>query len=188
MIDDILELGRAALAAKQAAFGKTVWIEIARERLEGAPERVVVDRTRVQAFGGETHFARALARLRLATSPGVHIAIDLVSAGLPLAEVGLAFGADTWIAPLSEVVLSAYDRDEQTKLLQIQPLAERLVLRERELANLVRCAGYVPKIVQSIDGKSVERDPDDASPIARKFRAPGKDVSPKMGGQDDAVE
>ena len=61
--------------------------------------------------------------------------MDAEVVGLPIAQVALAFGADELVTPLRSSRLEVYGEGEQA------------VLRERELAALVRSAGREPIVV-----------------------------------------
>lgn len=161
---DLLLLGGLADRLRRAERGDVVrlWFD--------APEgdaRVLSADDRAEAADGHA-FVRRVAEARLSGPVGGAIRVDVEAVGLPLAQVALAFGADEWIVPrkLSLRVFGEGDAD-----------AERLaLLRERELVTLVRGAGRTPRIVERRAGELVERDPDETTPAARKFRAPGREV------------
>lgn len=161
---DLLLLGALADRLRRAERGDVVRLHLD-PPVDPAPISFGAEERAAHADGHG--FCRAVAEARLA-GPGGAIRVDVEAIGLPLAQVALAFGADEWVVTrkLSLRLFGEGDADQ-----------ERLaLLRERELVGLVRAAGRVPRIVERRGGETVERDPDETTPAARKFRAPGREI------------
>ena len=114
---------------------------------------------------------RRVASARLSSAPRTPLRIDAEAVGLPVAQLALAFGADEIVTPVKRMSLEVYGEGEQA------------VLRERELASLVRGAGRDPVIVQWRDGRAYERAVDEKTSARRRFRAPGREARAEREGE-----
>ena len=156
---DVLVLGALADRVRAAECGDGVRVHLQRPGDEGV---FVLGEAGV---GGEA-FVRAAARQRLLGPEGAPVRIDVDAAGIEIAQVALAFGATEWIAPVRRSVIT-----------------ESAILRERELAALVRSAARTPRIVEWLAGVAHERDVDSTSAAKKRFRAPGRDVPTEDHGE-----
>jgi len=107
---------------------------------------------------------RQVATARLTSVPRAPLRIDAEVVGLPIAQLALAFGADEIVMPVKRMSLEVYGEGEQA------------VLRERELAALVRGAAREPIVVQWRGPHATEREVDEVTSARRRFRAPGREV------------
>jgi hypothetical protein len=159
---DLLVLG--ALADRMRDLGRS---EIVRVHLDPPTSEVrTFGRSELEAAGDGHAFVRKIALARIA-EPRAPLRVDADAVGLPIAQVALAFGADEIVVAKSQLEVYA-EGDPSAR--------ERAILREREIAALVRAAGRRPRIVEWREGVAVERDPDETSDARRRFRAPGRDA------------
>jgi hypothetical protein len=157
---DPLVLGALADRVRLAELGSTVRVHL-RRPLDAAAEL-----PRFDPVAGGIAFLRAVARARLLGAAGAKIRIDVDDVGLQLSQVCLAYGASELIAPQKKrSIVTDADGDA----------AAEAILRERELAALVRAAGREPLIVETKGGEQRERAVDEHSSVKKKFRAPGRE-------------
>lgn len=172
---DLLLLGALADKLRRAERGDVVriWLDAPRDEVRTFTRRELDD-------AGDAHtFLRKIAIARLAGEGALPLRVDAESLGLQLAQVALTFGADEVVVPIARVRLEVYSESSDA--------AEKAVLREREIAGLVRSAGRVPRMVERRGDELVERDPDSTTHAVRKFRAPGREVKAMREAAEKAV-
>jgi hypothetical protein len=156
---DALVVGALADRVRVADRGAVVRIHLRRPADDVAPL------PSFDPIEGGIAFLRRVARARLLGAPRAIVRIDVDDVGMQLAQVCLAYGADELVAPHDRRSLTTADGDAFAQA----------ILRERELAALVRAAGREPRIVEIEGGVTRERSVDDHSAVKKKFRAPGRD-------------
>lgn len=166
---DLLLLGAIADRVRASELGPLVRLHL--DRPADTEQTLALDREEM----GHA-LMRRVAAARLEGPPGRTVRVDVESVGLPVAQVALAFGANELVAPLRGLSLHVYGEDEANA-------REQAVLRERELAALVRSAQREPVIVRWKDDVSLERSVDEASTARRKFRAPGREGNFREEGE-----
>ena len=181
---DLLLLGAMADRVRAHDRGAVVKIHIDRPNPPGRsaredvrprePEGAPADDEIITIAESESGHAlsRRVACARLRGSARLALRVDCEALGLQIAQVMLAFGADELIAPVFKLTLEVYGEADAGA-------QERAVLREREIAALVRAARREPVVVQWRTGIATERAVDESSVAKRRFRAPGRDVRPE---------
>jgi hypothetical protein len=154
---DLLVLGAIADRVRAAEVGDVVRLHLQRP---SSGEGVVLVSDFDPAAGGHA-FVRRVARARLLGSPGISVRIDVDAVGVEIAQVALAFGANELVVPMRRSIVTS-EGDA--------------VLRERELAGLVRAARRTPRVVEWLAGAPRERDVDATTEARRRFRAPGREA------------
>ncbi|MFI5301814.1 MAG: hypothetical protein ACHREM_27305 [Polyangiales bacterium] len=134
---------------------------------------------------GGLAFVRAVAAARLLSPSGVSLVVDVARVGIQLAQLALAWGADAWIVKLDALTIQVAEDEEDHDAQALVALgkgpaiddAERAILKERELAGLVRQARRHPRIVERRGVAELEREVDETTVAKRRFRAPGREVA-----------
>lgn len=176
---DLLVLGALADRVRRAERGDDVRVHLQRATAE---QDEGVTFSTVDPRGGGISFVRAVATARL-LGPA-HVRVDVGAASVQLAQVALAFGADELIAPIARRTLGIAS---STTASDAHP-SDAAVLRERELAALVRAAGRRPIFVEVVAGRVVDREVDESSATRRRFRAPGREGTSALAPIDGAGE
>jgi hypothetical protein len=162
---DLLVLGAMADRVRAAEVGDVVRLHLQRP---SSGEGVVLVSDFDPAAGGHA-FVRRVARARLLGSPGISVRIDVDAVGVEIAQVGLAFGANELVVPMRRSIVTT-EADA--------------VVRERELAALVRTAHRTPRVVEWLAGAPRERDVDVTTEARRRFRAPGRETREQVERED----
>jgi hypothetical protein len=182
-VDPIL-LGAMADRVRDAERGDAVRIYLdAPIALESGSLRVVPSAWKPS--DGGLAFVRAIAAARLLGPRGTSLLVDVERVGIQLAQLALAWGADAWVAKLQALaiqIVEEHDDEEPHGLVSLGSAPalgdrERAILKEREIAGLVRLAKRHPRIVERRGVVELEREVDETTVARRKFRAPGREVA-----------
>ena len=157
---DVLVLGALADRVRAAECGAVVRIHL------GRPLDEVAALPPFDPIAGGIVFLRAVARARLLGAAGARIRVDIDDVGLQLAQVCLTYGANELVAPQKKRSIVTDAQGDA---------AAQAILRERELAALVVAAGRRPLIVETKNGRALERAVDQQTAVKKQFRAPGRE-------------
>jgi hypothetical protein len=181
---DTLLIGAMADRVRDAERGEIVRMYL-ETPLDIDPTRLRLVAPSWRPSDGGLAFVRAVATARLLAPSGVSFIVDVERVGIQLAQLALAWGADAWLVRLSTLALQVAEEDhdhDAGPLVSIGKKAsindlERSVLKERELAGLIRQARRHPRVVERRGDTEHEREVDETTLAKRRFRAPGREVA-----------